>query len=169
MDKYYYLLAQLPILDFKSKEYIDTKYFVEQAEKWLSFKDFDIFKRARIDNIYLERDDSGIVREYKFFEYSLRDSIVKFREGNIEAILDKNLKDILGSGDPLKVELGLLRLRWDFIDSLEISRNFDLERVILYFYRLQILDRISQFDREKAERLFDKISSIDYEVMIHEN
>ncbi len=169
MDRYYYLITQLPLLDFNSIEHIDIDYFIEQAAKWLSPKDFEIFRRASIDDIYLRKSDNGIVKEYKIFEYNLRDDIVKFREGNIGAILDESLKSVLADTDPLKVEMGLLHLKWSFVDKLESYHNFDLERVIIYLYKLQILDRISQFDKEKGEELFNKISNINYEAMVHEN
>ncbi|MDP8253171.1 MAG: DUF2764 family protein [Candidatus Kaelpia aquatica] len=169
MDKYYYLIAQLPLLSFDSKNYISSDYFLEQAVKWLSFADFKILKKADIDDIYIKDSDRGIIRDYKSFEYKLRDNIVKFREGDLESITDKILKAILADTDPLKIELGIFYLRWSFVDQLESYHHFDLESAVLYFYKLQILDKISQFDKERGEELFDKISNISYEAIVYES
>ncbi len=169
MDKYYYLISQCPLLNLDSKGHISGEFFLEQAAKWLNLKDFNILKKVNIDDIYIRDNDSGIIKEYKSFEYSLRDSIVKFREGSSESIVDEVLKDILADIDPLKIELGIFHLRWSFIDGIESCHNFDLERVVLYFYRLQILDKIAQFNKERGEKLFNEISNISYEALVYEN
>ncbi|MDP8215878.1 MAG: DUF2764 family protein [Candidatus Kaelpia imicola] len=169
MDRYYYLISQLPLLDFDGKNYISSDYFLEQAAKWLSPADFKVLKKANIDDIYVSDSDKGIVREYKSFEYNLRDNIVKFREGSLESIVDENLKAVLVNTDPLKIELEIFYLRWSFIDQIGSYHHFDLESTVVYFYKLQILDKISQFDKERGKKLFNSSSNISYEAVVYES
>jgi len=51
-------------------------------------------------------------------------------------------------GDPLTVEKNLLLWRWQFLDSLEFGHYFDLEFLIMYYLRLQILKRLFTFNKK---------------------
>ena len=55
---------------------------------------------------------------------------------------------LLKEGTPLDAERRLLRWKWDFLDETEHEHHFDLEFLIIYFLKLQILHRLVSFDAE---------------------
>jgi len=59
---------------------------------------------------------------------------------------------------PLSGEDILNRARWSHLDELEVGHFFDLDRVIVYYLRLQILARRRIFTRSEGERLFAAIN-----------
>jgi len=68
---------------------------------------------------------------------------------------------VIKEGNPLEIEKKLLLLRWNLIEEKQQEHHFDLEFLILYFLKLQILDRLSSFNKEKGQEIFQKISKVD--------
>ena len=54
-------------------------------------------------------------------------------------------------------------MRWDYLADKELSFLFDINSLILYFLKLQILERIDSFDKDKGERFFYNICEVNYE------
>lgn len=162
MDKYYYFVAQLPFLIFNKKGYPDREYFLAEAKKWLSDKDFLLLSRVSLNDFYPGDKDNNIVTVYKDFELSLREKVACFRrdKANREFMLSGEFSLNLGEGTPLEIEKRLLRLRWQFIESLETGHAFDLEALILYFLKLQILERLFIFNKEEGTAIFDKLCEV---------
>ena len=158
MDKYYYFVSQLPFLTFGQESYIDKEKFLDQAKKWLSDKDFLMISDLSLNDFYPGEGDSKVLVKYKNFERALREEISWFRknESRIETSFNLNLNQ----GTPLEIEKALLHLRWKFIESLEEGHFFDLEILILYFLKVQVLERLLTFDKEKGLVVFDKLCEV---------
>jgi len=58
---------------------------------------------------------------------------------------------------PLQAEDTLNRARWSYLDDLEVGHYFDIEKILVYALRLQILERKALFDEEKGREMFEKI------------
>lgn len=143
-----------------------------EAKKWLKDKDFLMLSQVNINIFQPHSKDIKVLRDYKDFEQSLRRKIASFRiskgggisgvegkaspELNFESGLNLNLSE----GTPLEIEIRLLRVRWQFIGGLEGGHIFDLEAFILYFLKLQILERLLNFNKEKGAIIFDEVSAI---------
>jgi len=162
MDKYYYLAAQLPFLKFNERTYLTRKGFLAEAKKWLSEGDFKLLSRLELSDFHPRPDDFGILLEYKNFEKALRQEIALTRGAMASAEYRprKILKPKLLEGSPLDVERKLLRFRWEFIEEKEADNYFNLEFLILYFLKLQILERLFTFDKDKGTAIFDKLCEI---------
>ena len=65
MDKYYYLVSQLPFLTFDKESPIDREQFLSEAEKWLSASEMKILLKADMNDFSHESTGSNIVKEYK--------------------------------------------------------------------------------------------------------
>ena len=163
MDKYYYFVSQLPMLKFNEKPVIGKDYFLDEAKKWLSLKDLESVLGLNINDFISKKNDLNVLREYKYFERVLREELVLFRKSlysNIDSkaltVLDLSIME----GNPLDVERKLLLLRWDFIEEKEQGHFFDLELLCLYFLKLQILERLVIFDKEKGTLVFDKLCEV---------
>ena len=159
MDKYYYFVAQLPFLIFGENDYIDRERFLDEARKWLSEKDFSIIFQVSLDDFYPRDNDRDVLSKYKKFERALREEIVLFRK-NESQVGTSSFKLNLNQGTPLEVEKRLLRLRWKFLESLEPGHSFDLEILIIYFLKIQVLERLFTFDKEKGTVVFDKLCEV---------
>ena len=163
MDKYYYFASQLPLLKFNEKTYIDRGLFLAEGRKWLEEKEFLTLSSTNLNDFLVKNQDSGILRRYKDFEKTLRQALVLFRQANKEEAEYKP-SGVLGphtlEGTPLEIEVKLLLRRWKFIEELEAEHYFDLEFLILYYLKLQILERLSRFDKEKGTLIFDQLSEV---------
>jgi len=163
MGKYYYFVAQLPFLQFDKEPSITRATFLKEAKKWLSKEDFKQLVKTNIDSFAIDVDDSEILKAYKKFENTLREEIALVRrtsKKNIDfkalEIIDSSLLEV----NPLEAERKLFKLRWGFIESQEKDHFFDLGLIILYFLKLQILEHLFTFDKEKGLEVFDSLCEV---------
>lgn len=166
MDKYYYLVSQLPFLRFNEKTYITRDYLLGEAKKWLNPSDFLIFSGVDINSFSDSYGDPKVLRDYKKFERNMRNEILLLRKGlraNGEHKVSDVLQEIVNQGNPLEIEKKLLYLRWRFIEELESGHYFDLDFIILYSLKVQILRRLFVFDKEKGIKKFEAACRVSYE------
>ncbi|RKY80721.1 hypothetical protein DRQ15_01760 [candidate division KSB1 bacterium] len=164
MDKYYYFVSQLPVLFFDQESYMSTEYFLQEAEKWLSAKDFRTLSAVDINDFSLDKKCPQVLKQYKQFEFNLRNDLALWRKAQRMGQEYKPVNfpvSVIKEGNPLEIEKKLLLLRWNLIEEKQQEHHFDLEFLILYFLKLQILDRLSSFNKEKGQEIFQKISKVD--------
>jgi len=166
MDRYYYFIAQLPHLYFGKETHITIDKFFEEGEKWLSQGDFSLLKEIDISNFSIQKSDPEVVRLYKGFEYNLREDLASYRRAR--KVSQEYKTRFISSGilkelNPLEIEKTLMKIRWDFIEQLEVGHHFDIDILILYLYKLQILERLSTFDKEKGFEKYKQICEVSYE------
>jgi len=164
MDKYYYLASQLPLLHFNRKTYIGREYFLAEAEKWLAPSDYASLCGASIYGFKPQSSDSRLLRDYKNFERTLRKELFLARKASGSKINYQQaviLKPSLLEGNPLEVENKLLLLRWQFIEEKEKDNYFNLDFIICYFLKLQVLERLFTFDKIKGTAVFDSLCVIE--------
>ena len=63
-------------------------------------------------------------------------------------------------GNPLDVEKKLLRIRWELLEAEEAEHHFDLGYLILYYLKLQILDKLSVFDQDAGMETYNTLSKV---------
>jgi len=163
MAKYVYLIAQLPALVFDKPSYMNISMFLEEAGKWMSGG--DLKKLTDITLMDSEAGDTRIktVRLIQQFENQLRQDLVQWRQARKKGIEFKPASfpaSVVKEGNPLAVEKKLLYLRWQFIDSMEQDHHFDLDLLMLYYLKLQILQKLSEYDKEKGMERFQQISKV---------
>ena len=162
MDKYYYLVAQLPFLKFNEGTYLNKSSFLEEAKKWLSIRAFLILSSVDIDDFDAKPQDIETLREYKNFERTLREELVLIRRSS-QAAANNFFIYIKGDyleGNPLEVEKNLLHLRWEFIEQRQKDHYFDLDFLVFYFLKLQIIERLLTFDKEEGTKIFDSLCEV---------
>lgn len=59
--------------------------------------------------------------------------------------------------DPLQAEEILLRARWDMLSNLEVLHFFDMEFLVVYFLKLQVLARRALLSQENGRPRFDSL------------
>jgi len=156
MDKYYYLVSQLPFLIFDKKPPIDREQFLSEAEKWLSASEIKILLKADMNDFSHESPGPDIMKEYKDFEKHLRGELAKWRKARKNKSEYKLPVDMAGidKGTPLDIERKLLFSRWAWIENKEEGHYFDLDFLLMYFIKLQILERLFTFDVQKGKERF---------------
>jgi len=164
MDKYYYLISQLPTLFFGKEPAITIDKFLEEAGKWLTPGDLKRLNSLDLNGFESAKGDHPIVTSFKTFEMKIRRDIAHWREAKKR---DQEYKptsfplSILKEADPLEAELKLMERRWDFLDELEREYSFDFAVVLLYYLKLQLLRRYYQFNNEKGLQKFQKLYEVE--------
>lgn len=163
MDKYYYIVSQLPLLFYDKETFMTIEYFLQESAKWLSSKDYEVLCQVNIDDISLEKMGPKLWQQYREFEYQFRYDLALWRKSLREGQEYKPTSfppSLVKEGNPLEVERRLLKRRWDFIEAIEQDHHFDLEFIILYYLKLQILQRLFQFNKEKGMITFQNVSRV---------
>lgn len=160
MDKYYYFVAQLPTLFFDREPLITIEDFLAEGEKWMGSRDYALLSRVEMSRTVPDGGDPEALQRYKAFEFGLRHELALWRRtrGTDQEYRPLGFSlSALREGTPLDGERRLLRWRWDYLDEEERRHHFDLERLILYFLKLQILRRLLSFDKEEGLKTFQTL------------
>ena len=157
MGSYYYAIASLPFLEFTSDLLPDPEDIFSLVAICGSAEDARIIRRAKIEPDFIHPADPLLKRFWRW-ENGLRNELARQRaqtlnkevlvhrddagsDGTAVAGLSDALKVVMQSDSPLEADEGLDRLRWSYLDELEIGQFFNLQQMIIYYLRLQILHR----------------------------
>ena len=157
------------MLDFDYDPPITMDRFIEVCESTLDDKDYNLVKTASLDNFEYDTDNP-VLKRWTTFEQSLRNELAKVRGNNLGIDPQKYIKQFIDDtttpaiaaaagkqDDPLKAEMYLCSERWKFLDELESGHFFDVENLIVYSLRLQILERKAKFKVETGNENFQEI------------
>jgi hypothetical protein len=163
MDKYYYFVAQLPMLAVDKETYLSTDIFLAEARKWLTLADSKIIQALNFHGSQLKSEDPTVLRAYKQFELTLRSEVAEWRRARkkrqdykISAFPPALIREV----NPLQAEKNLLLLRWQFLSELELEHFFDLSYIIIFFLKLQILEQLQKFDQDKGLEKYHQLTEI---------
>ena len=169
MDNYYYLVASLPHLEFKDAPPIKKEIFSDECRKWLSGRDLDTLNSAKISDNEKDESDAKVVSAWKTFDLELRRLLSEERAGNKitgNSLISFALEETLSGGTPLQQEIKYEKARWDFLNEEGKQYFFDINWLTVYFLKLQILDRLAAFDKDKGEKVFYNLCEVNYEETI---
>lgn len=170
MDQYYYAVSSLPFLDFDNTPSIKVDEFISICKSNLAEKDFNIISSVSLAELKEMDFNIALIRRWVSWEGSLRNELVKLRAVSLavesgpyiyEIESNSEAPGIAGNAYKLESPLiaeGLLdKARWQFLDELEQGHYFDIEKLIVYSLRLQILERKNMFTTENGNEKFQKI------------
>lgn len=164
MNKYYYLVASLPYLRFDEAEVpIDKKTFLDECSKWLSPGEMKILLSAGISYSEARAQDKFFVREWKTFNTHFMESLAAARAGggaNKTQVQSDLIKNILAEENPLLMEKRLEEARWNYLGDNEKYYFFDLNALIIYYLKVEILERLASFDKDKGEKFFYELCEV---------
>jgi hypothetical protein len=164
MSGYYYLGAQLPLLFFDREVSLTVDNFQAEARKWLTGTDLAALDHADLDRTVAAPGTPALIRAYVEFENELRTDIAAYRKSvrSGQDYKPRNLPaSVIKEGDPLEVERKLLKLRWDRLGELETGHFFDIEFILIYYLKLQILRRLFTFNQETGVTAFQKLCEVE--------
>lgn len=163
MDRYYYLISQLPVLVFDKPSYLTITHFLEEAYKWLNTRDYHTLIQAKLENTESIKRGSRLLKEYRRFEYDFRMELSLLRKALKSGQDFKPEKfpiSLVKEGNPLEVEKKLLAWRWAYLNEHEKNHHFDLGFLIVYYLKLQILEHLSRFNKEKGLEIFHQLIAL---------
>lgn len=155
MRQYYYLVSSLPMLEFGAKPPLSYKDFIRCCQGQLASSDMNVIERTTILPYEDIEDPYPALREWKRFDTGLRNELARFRAGKrskdpAQYIRGEDSSEAFVSGfahwavsqdSPIESELYLDRIRWERIEELQMGHYFDIDCLIAYALKLQILER----------------------------
>ncbi len=173
MREYYYLAASLPLLEFGMKMPVLYEDFLSSCQEQLSIKDLETIKRTNLTPTEDPEDPCPTLREWKKFDTTLRNELSRYRaskkskdaavyirgEGYLDPFLATEAHWAINEKSPLEAERFLDRFRWERIEELEKEHYFDIDYLIAYALKLQILERWQRIDSEGGMRLLQDLVS----------
>jgi hypothetical protein len=174
LTQYYYLVASLPMLFFEAAPPFSSHAWLESCREQLTKDDYALLSRVSLDALGPQPGDSAAWRIFSSWETSLRNELARhraqrlgrdpepfLRDAPFFAGLPAVVKQALGAGTPKAVEIALDRERWSYLEELETGTQFDLDRLIVYRLKLQLLERKERFrpkpGRESFWREYDRV------------
>ncbi|MCQ9207063.1 MAG: DUF2764 domain-containing protein [Omnitrophica bacterium] len=162
-NNYYYLVASLTYLRFEDAPPLTGAEFLEECAKWLTASDLKKLSTVELNELAANPEDPAMIKEWKAFNRSLREGLAAARQAQKESLHEKypaELKDIFNEPNPLRMERKFEEKRWNFLEEKETGHHFDLEVLMAYFLKLQIMKRLTAFDAEKGKIVFENLCEI---------
>ncbi len=168
MSRYYYFAATLPSLAFGAPSPMTSAEFLERCRVHLAQDDCAVVAAAVLSSEAgsppKASATSGFLSAYYAWERSLRNALVLLRSHRLGKSGERWQRSSKRSDDavraaafvfqaatPLEGEIALERERWTFIDGACARSVFELDSLIAYALRIQILERLSGLVPEKGE------------------
>ena len=169
-SKYYYLVASLPILEFGKNPPISYDDFLNNCRRILSEGDFKIISSA---NYYADPEPSGennLFDAWAVFNRNFRNETVyfccqkkgkdpsKFLRGEPcrDPFCAQGIDQASKSQNILLMERHLDMMKWQQLDEMLQGHHFDLDVLIVYALKLQILERHADIDSSKGRDVFEE-------------
>ena len=184
MNNYEYIIASLPVLqqDDRNAASLDAGALLGAIREQLSSKDrgkFDFFLSGRepenlCEDFYRRAlaSGQGFTREWYAYDLQMRNAKVRYlnsalgRPSGQDVIAlteddgaadDEEIRAVLERKDILAREKGLDDLLWRKAEDLALMHVFDLDVILSFTARLQIIDRWLRLDPETGRVLFRKL------------
>lgn len=173
MGSYYFALSSLPYLSFTGDRYPAEEEFLEVASQWCEEGDYALLVTAGLE----PGGDEAVhplVLKFHHWEMGLRNELVRQRAANLQrdgqgfvhrdeigddftarSGLSEAVRNAVQAESPLKADEALDRLRWQHLDELEVGQFFNIEQMIVYYLRLQILLRRGSFTVDQGREAFN--------------
>ncbi|MFH1397287.1 MAG: DUF2764 family protein [Candidatus Omnitrophota bacterium] len=166
---YPYLISSLPMLSFSAPPPFSFVEFIERCAGLISQDDLEELRSLSIE------DPSGslnpVIRKWFGFNIALKNELVKVRAarkrvnaedylrpgGNIEPGFYHLALAAYRNPYPLEAEAILDIAKWNFLEELSFGHYFDLDLVIIYAYKLLILERWEKVNSADREYLLSSI------------
>lgn len=188
MNNYEYIIASLPVLQAGYRGPLDTEGLLEEIREQLSATDaaslqlvLDGWNTSELNEEFYAsaaKSRSAFIREYFLYDRQLRNAKVAWLNKSLgrpegQDIMpapgadttDEDFEDqaraaeVLAGSDILERERGLDNLLWERIDSLTIMHVFDLDVILGFAAKLQIINRWLKLDETTGRELFARLVS----------
>lgn len=167
---YTYLISSLPFLSFGAKPPISFERFLSSCTGFVSEAELQILKQLDLSSVS-EPADNETIKQWFNFEISLRNELVRMRaakrhidpvkylrgQSDPDPLMAHNLLVITRNPHPLELEKALDKFRWDFLDGLSFGHFFDFHLLLVYAYKLLILEKWQLINSAESEKLLTEV------------
>ncbi len=173
MPQYYFEISYLPYLAYDAENFMSLEEFKELCRNRCAKNHYSIIENTDIHKYEADAPTCESHKKWIDREVNLRNELVKLRAAKkgtdptdymretpeYPDILDiQNIaQEAFSQDSPLTAEDVLNRARWDFLDEIEKYHYFDIEKLVVYYLKLQILDRKNNFNRDVGKENFKKL------------
>ncbi len=171
-EQYYYVISSLPYLSLNDELPIRKNDFLSVCKESLKTTDFEILRSIDLLEADQDKVPLGVIRSFYSWEREVRNALVKLRaerlgldsadfiRGDVsEHLIGHFAEEVFNVVSPLMAENILNKARWKYLDELEFGHYFNLEILVIFFIKLQILERISSFDADQGRERLNAIVS----------
>jgi hypothetical protein len=170
LSNYYFVAASLPMLRYDNPAGITRAYFLDLCKAHLSPVDFQLLAEAELFGFSARAPRSAIYKKYRDWETALRNELTILRAAGSGRRADPSLrpaeiflsakalaKRVFNEASPLRAEELIDEARWQQLEELELGHFFDLQRLLVYYLKLQLLGRRALFNPEEGKTIFTAI------------
>jgi len=174
MREYYYLVASLPILEFGTKPPMSYMDFLKKCHGQLCSDDMRIIGKAKIEPSEERGKSCGVLKEWEGFETALRNEIARQRALRLTKDHAKYIRGedysnpfesvfahwAVSQDSPMGAELYLDRVRWEKIEEFSKGHYFDIDFLITYALKLQILERWQNINKRAGTEILQDMIKV---------
>ncbi len=158
MSNLVYLMCSLPSLRFGQEPPISMDEFIDEAKGQLSAKHFkklepvDIFKATDSDGKVGLKSIGNMLGDLQEDISEIRAAKAQKRTPNLARLPQATINT-----NPLEREKLIMRWQWEELDTIQAGEGFTLTEVLVYKLRLQILNRLSSFNKEHGLQVLESV------------
>jgi hypothetical protein len=165
---YYYLVSTLPSLRWEDESPFSCDEFLVMCKGNISEKDYNIIE----ETFSGKPTSSKYVKGWQAFQTMVKKEMADQRSkklniagekyknsGDKESRIVESVRNALSAPNALDGELIIMQLYWKYLDDESASHVFDLEGLLGFSIKLQLLERKSSFDRVEGNREFVSLLS----------
>jgi len=167
---YIYLISSLPMLHFMMKPPFTFEGLLDRCRQLIPEKDIKIIESVSIAGAYTQEPPNVMIKKWQEFDTELRNELVKIRAVRKKIDPAKYLRPdnavnlevaqiaLHAHRIPslLESEKTLDKARWNFLEELSIGHYFDIDLLIVYAYKLLILERWENIVSADSRRLLEE-------------
>ena len=172
MSNFYpYLISSLPMLHFLGKAPSSFDKFLKDCQDFIPQEDFKIISKLLEPIVDCSKITQPTVKKWLEFDMQLRNELVKVRALRRHVDPAKYLKsNVCSTLSVAHIALAAQRNtsiiegekyldseRWKFLDELAVGHYFDIDALIVYAYKLQILIRWENINSANKELLLEGV------------
>ncbi|MBN2060634.1 MAG: hypothetical protein JW882_09500 [Deltaproteobacteria bacterium] len=171
MGEYFYLVSSLPGLKPEGSIPISTKEFVETCARLMKKSDFELLQAAMLNTVEIEPHQNDLIGRWQAYEYGLRNELVRLRARKHSIDPESSLhqpflnpqmaalaREIFDEESPLKAEQRYIKVLWAALDELQACQSFNLEYLMVYYLKLQLLERKTLFRLDAGKQKLESIT-----------
>jgi len=165
---YTYLISSLPMLHLGAKPPFSFEAFLDKCTDFIPARELEILRALKTQ---AKEPGPLVIQRYLGFETMLRNELVKIRASRKKIDAHKFLRPdsyvdpsvyhialaAAKNHSPLEGERLLDEARWKFLDEQTFGHYFDLDILIIYAYKLLLLERWEKINTADREQLLEEV------------
>lgn len=181
-----YVISSLPYLSFNDSEEQQSRVFSilekyygssveeqdyisvldKEAAKFLEPRAYGLFQQINLNNIHEEvfqQSGNKVLSKFSKSVFKLKTDLMalrRFRKTNSESPSIKNSRFDAIPESPLEAEIHLIKLQWDYLETLSIGHYSDFSALVAYKLKFLLLLRWWSFNQKKGYDNFTTISKL---------